>query len=69
MVCGTVLADPPAPWAQVFPVTPATLPAWHRRLVPGKWDYSKRRVKPGRPPTARTVKALVLRLAKENPRW
>ncbi|MFF3871897.1 integrase core domain-containing protein [Streptomyces sp. NPDC001978] len=56
-------------WAQVFPVTPATLLAWHRRLIARKWDYSKRRSKPGRPPTASAVKALVLRLAKENPGW
>ncbi|OMI37057.1 integrase catalytic subunit [Streptomyces sparsogenes DSM 40356] len=35
-------------WAQVFPVTPATLLAWHRRLIARKWDYSKRRRRPGR---------------------
>jgi hypothetical protein len=51
-------------WAQVFPVTPATLLAWHRRLIASKWDYSMRRGRPGRPPTASAVKALVLRLAK-----
>ncbi|EFL27451.1 LOW QUALITY PROTEIN: putative Transposase, partial [Streptomyces himastatinicus ATCC 53653] len=56
-------------WAQVFPVTPATLLAWHRRLVARKWDYSKRTRRPGRPSTAGAVKALVLRLARENPRW
>ncbi|MER7793310.1 integrase core domain-containing protein [Streptomyces sp. NPDC097640] len=56
-------------WANAFPVTPTTLLAWHRRLIARKWDYSKRRARPGRPPTARVVKALVLRLAKENPRW
>ncbi|CDR17635.1 hypothetical protein [Streptomyces iranensis] len=33
-------------WARVFPVTPATLLAWHRRLTARKWDYSKRRRKP-----------------------
>ena len=38
-------------WAEVFPVSPATLLAWHRRLGARKWDYSARR-KPGRPPTA-----------------
>ncbi|GAA0927707.1 hypothetical protein GCM10009574_058500 [Streptomyces asiaticus] len=43
--------------------------AWHRRLIARKWDYSKRRRRPGRPSTAGAVKALVLRLARENPRW
>jgi hypothetical protein len=47
-------------WAQVFPVAPATLLARHRRLIARKWDYSKRRAKPGRPPTARAVKAVGL---------
>jgi putative transposase len=55
-------------WAQVFPITPATLLAWHRTLVAKKWDYSRRR-RPGRPPTAAGVKALVLRMAAENPGW
>jgi putative transposase len=39
-------------WAEVFPVTPATLLAWHRRLAAKKYDTSKRR-KPGRPPRSR----------------
>ncbi|WP_329582207.1 MULTISPECIES: integrase core domain-containing protein [unclassified Streptomyces] len=56
-------------WAQVFPVTPATLLAWHRRLIARKWDYSKLRSRPGRPATASAVKALVLQLARQNPRW
>jgi putative transposase len=56
-------------WAQVFPVTPATLLAWHRRLIARKWNYSTRRGRTGRPPTASAVKKLVLRLARENQRW
>ena len=36
-------------WAEAFPVTPATLLAWHRRLAAGKYDTRKRR-KPGHPP-------------------
>ena len=37
-------------WTGIFPVTPATLLAWHRKLAGSKYDTSKRR-KPGRPPT------------------
>jgi putative transposase len=55
-------------WAQVFPVTPATLLAWHRTLAAKKYDTSKRR-KPGRPPTALGIARLVVRLAKENSLW
>lgn len=55
-------------WAEIFPVTPATIVAWHRRLVTRKWDYTARR-QPGRPPTAAAIKKLVLRMATENPSW
>ena len=27
-------------WARVFPITPGTVLAWHRRLIARKWDYS-----------------------------
>src|SRR5450432_3299470 len=54
--------------AEIFPVTPATLLAWHRRLAAMKYDTRKRR-KPGRPPTVQSIARLVLRLAKENPLW
>ena len=55
-------------WAEVFPVTPATLLAWHRRLAAKKYDTSGRR-SPGRPPATPSIKRLVLRLARENPLW
>ena len=55
-------------WTEIFPVTPPTLLAWHRRLAAKKYDTSKRR-KPGRPPTAASIARLVIRLAKENPLW
>ncbi|MFG2525029.1 hypothetical protein [Streptomyces sp. NPDC048527] len=55
-------------WPQVSPMTPATLPAWHRKLVAKKWDYSQHR-RPGHPPTSPAVKALVLCVAAENPGW
>jgi putative transposase len=55
-------------WDQVFAVTPATLLAWHRRLVARKWDYASRR-HPGRPSTAAAVRKLVIRIGTENPAW
>ncbi|XVS61829.1 integrase core domain-containing protein [Actinosynnema sp. CA-299493] len=55
-------------WREVFPVTPGTLLAWHRSFVARTWDHSARR-RTERPPTRAAVKALVLRLARENPRW
>src|SRR5580704_1047920 len=55
-------------WGEVFPVTPATLLAWHRRLVARKWDYASRRG-PGRPSTAAAIRKLVIRIATVNPGW
>jgi putative transposase len=55
-------------WGEVFTVTPATLLAWHRRLVARKWDYSRPR-RPGRPSTAAAIRKLVILIATENPTW
>jgi len=55
-------------WAEVFPVTPATILVWHRRLVSRRWDYTARR-RPGRPPTAAAIKKLIIRMATKNPSW
>src|SRR3954466_7237906 len=55
-------------WAEIFMVTPATILAWHRRLISRRWDYTARR-RPGRPPTAAAIKNLVIRMATENPTW
>jgi hypothetical protein len=54
-------------WAS-FLVTPATLVRWHRELVRKKWTYGKTG-RPGRPPIDPEVRQLILRLARENPRW
>jgi putative transposase len=57
---------PRARWAQVFPVTPATLLAWHRTLVNHRYAATRR--PRGRPRTPTSARALILRMARENPR-
>jgi transposase InsO family protein len=50
-----------------FLVTPATLLRWHRELVRRRWTYPREsRVRRGLDPA---VVEVVLRLARENPRW
>jgi putative transposase len=51
----------------VFLATPQTLLRWHRELVRKKWSFRRRSA--GRPPLGPEVRALVLRLGRENPRW
>jgi hypothetical protein len=57
---------PPRPIWRGRLVQPATLPRWHRDLVRRRWSCPHRR---GRPGVALELRALVLRLARENPTW
>jgi putative transposase len=57
----------PADRRRSLAVTPQTLLRWHRELVRRKWTQPSRG--PGRPPIEQRIGELVLRLARENPRW
>jgi len=50
-------------------VAPDTILRWRRDLVRRRWAARSRRGRTGRPTTRRNVRALVLRLARENPEW
>jgi hypothetical protein len=59
-------ALPRSCWSCFF-VKPDTLLRWHRRLVTGAWTYPRRGT--GRPPLDQDIQELIVRLARENPRW
>jgi hypothetical protein len=48
--------------------TPETVLRWHRELVRHKWTFQPRPAA-GRPRIAVDFEALMVRLARENPRW
>ena len=50
-------------------VSPDTVLRWHRDLLRRHHAKVSRPKRPGRPPTVRSVQALVLRLARENASW
>jgi putative transposase len=56
----------PRPTRHGLFVRPETLLRWHRDLVRRRWSYPHRR---GRPAVPADVRALVVRLASENPTW
>src|SRR3954452_5860686 len=47
-------------------VTPDTILGWHRLLLRRRWSYPNRT---GRPPIDDVLVAVVVRMARENPRW
>ena len=59
-------ALPRSAWS-AFAVSPKTLLRWHRQLVSRHWTYDRRR--PGRPALDADLQSLIVRLARENPRW
>ena len=50
-------------------VTPDTVLRWHRDIVRRRWAARSARGRTGRPATRRNIKALIRRLARENPDW
>lgn len=59
---------PRSTWGALI-VRPETLLGWHRALIRRKWAAYSRRRRPGRPRMPEECRQLILRLAKENPRW
>jgi putative transposase len=50
-------------------VRPDTVLRWHRNLIARRHAADSRPKSPGRPSTLRSIRILVLRLARENPSW
>jgi putative transposase len=50
-------------------VRPETVLRWHRGLIARRHARVSRRKRVGRPPTVRSIRVLVLRLARENSSW
>jgi putative transposase len=57
----------PMQLSQLRLVSPRTLLRWHAHLVARRWTYPRQQ--PGRPATPQPIRALVLRMARENPAW
>jgi hypothetical protein len=50
-------------------VRPETVLRWHRHLLAQRHAVISRPKRTGRPPTVRSIRVLVLRLARENSTW
>ncbi len=50
-------------------VCPDTVLRWHRDLIAGRHAARSKPKRPGRPPTVRSIRVLVLRMVRENPGW
>src|SRR5882757_395840 len=50
-------------------ITPDTIVRWHRDIVRRRWAARSACGRTGRPATRRNIRALVRRLARENPHW
>ena len=48
---------------------PDTILAWYRKLIAQKFDGSKHRNYPGRPPIEAKLEALIVQMAKDNSGW
>src|SRR3954469_10547219 len=66
-----LLHRPPRPTLRQLHLTvsPDTVLRWHRDLLRRHHAKASRPKRPGRPPTIRSIEALILRLAQENPNW
>ncbi|SDM25804.1 hypothetical protein [Nonomuraea jiangxiensis] len=50
-------------------IQPDTVLRWHRDLTRRRHAHTCRPKRRGRPPTVRSIRALILRLIRENPGW
>ncbi|GGJ64713.1 hypothetical protein [Streptomyces brasiliensis] len=50
-------------------IQPDTVLRWHRNLIKQRHARTCRPKRPGRPPTVRSIRILILRLVRENPSW
>jgi hypothetical protein len=68
VISALVVRLPRSGWS-VLIVRPETVLGWHRALIRRKWAAYARRGRPGRPRLSQECRQLILRLARENPRW